>query len=78
MFTDTFWYSALLWDKKLSLHKKWSIPLRISSVNVSKPQFSANLVIFTEEIHDRKLYFLCSVCMVIRYEMLVFTQYVNH
>ena len=37
------------------LYKKWSVPLRISSVNVS-----ADLVIFTEEILNGKLHFLCS------------------
>ena len=40
----------LYWQ--LTLHKKWSFPLRISSVN---------LVTFTEEILDGKLHFLCSV-----------------
>ena len=38
----------------LSLHKKWSFPLRISSV-------TAELVTFTEEILNGKLHFLCSV-----------------
>ena len=33
-----------------SLHKKWSLQSRVSSVNVT----------FTEEILDRKLHFLCS------------------
>ena len=36
---------------KVSLHKKWSFPLRISSVN---------FVTFTEEILNRKLHFLYS------------------
>ena len=41
----------------LSLHKKWSFPLRISSVF---PQISADLVkLATEEIFNEKLYFLC-------------------
>ena len=44
---------------KLSLHIKWSFPLRISSVNVIK---SADLVTFTEEILNGKLHFSCSVC----------------
>ena len=30
-------------DKNLSLHKKWSFPLRISLVNVTKPQFLCSL-----------------------------------
>ena len=37
-----------------ALHKKWSFPLRISSVNLNKPQFVADLVIFTEEINNGK------------------------
>ena len=49
----------------LSLHKQWSFLLRISSVNVTKSAvfcgFGADLVTFTEEILNRKLYFLCSV-----------------
>ena len=35
--------------------KKWSFPLRISSVNVT-----SDLVTFTEEILNGKLHFLCS------------------
>ena len=38
----------------IALHKKWSFPLRISSVT------------FTEEIHIGKLYFLCSVAYNLR------------
>ena len=45
----------------LLLHKKWSFPLRISSVKVTKSAFPANLVIFTEEILNRKLPYLCSI-----------------
>ena len=40
-----------------TLHKKWSIPLGISVVNVTKPQFHADLVTFTEEIINEKLIF---------------------
>ena len=47
-------------NELLSLHKKWSFPLRISSVNVTKLEFPADLVIFTEEIVNGKLHFLCS------------------
>ena len=44
-----------------ALHKEWSFPLRISSVNVTKsPKLTAELVTFTEEIIHEKLYFLCS------------------
>ena len=56
------------WRQLFSLHKKWSFPLRISSVNVTKsaffcrfpafPAFSA--VTFTEEILNGKLHFLCN------------------
>ena len=41
--------------------EKWSLPLRISSVNVNrKLQKTADLVTFTEEILNGKLHFLCS------------------
>ena len=40
--------------------KKWSVPLMISSVNVTKSAVSADLVTFTEEILNGKLHFLCS------------------
>ena len=36
-------------------------PLRFSSVNVTNPQFPADLVTFTEEIFNGILHFLCSV-----------------
>ena len=42
------------------LHKNWSFPLRISSVNVTKSAVPADLVTFTEEILNGKLHFLCS------------------
>ena len=46
------------WNKhKSSLHKKWSFPLRISSINVIK---SAVYFGFGEEIFNRNLHFLCS------------------
>ena len=38
------------------LHKKWSLPLRISR------QFPADLVTFSEETLNAKLHFLCSDC----------------
>ena len=43
-----------------TLHKKWSFPLRIFSINVTKsnPQFPTDLVKFTEEIFNGKLHFL--------------------
>ena len=43
------------------LHKKWSFPLPISSVNVTKLQETANLVTFTEEIDNGTPRFLRSV-----------------
>ena len=53
----------LLFQKRLlaldSLHT--SFPLRISWVNVTKPQFPADLVTFTEEILYGKLLF-CVLC----------------
>ena len=45
-----------------SLHKKWSFPLRISSVNVTKSAVSCGFGPFTEEILNGKLHFLCSAC----------------
>ena len=48
----------------ITLHKKWSFPLRIFSVNVTKPQFPADFLTFTEEILNEKLHFLCSVTKV--------------
>ena len=44
----------------VSLHKEWNFPLRISSINVTKSAVSSGLVMFTEEIHNGKLHFLCS------------------
>ena len=43
----------------LSLHKKWSFLLSISSVNVTKYAGNCGLVTFTEEILNGKLHFLC-------------------
>ena len=40
--------------------QKWSFPLRISSVNVTKSAVT-DLVGFTEEIFNAKLHLLCSV-----------------
>ena len=52
---------AKVLNKHLTLHKKWSFQLRISSINVSKSARTADLVTFTEEILIGKLQFLCSV-----------------
>ena len=41
-----------------TLHKKWSFPLRISSVNVTNQQFPADLVTFSEEMLNGKLHIL--------------------
>ena len=43
-------------------HKKWSFPIRIFSVNVTKSA-AADLVTSTEEILIRKLHFLCSALL---------------
>ena len=55
----------LVFKKPLTLHKKWSFPLRISSVNVTKSTVSCGfgLVIFTEEILNGELHFLWSVSL---------------
>ena len=45
----------------LSLHKKWSLPLRIFSVNVTKSAGNCDLVTFTEETLNGKLLFFFSV-----------------
>ena len=45
----------------LHCKKKWRFPLRTSPVNVTKPPFPADLVIFTEEILNGKLHFLWNV-----------------
>ena len=42
------------------LHKKWTFPLRISLVNVTKSAVSCDLVTFTGEILNGKLLILCS------------------
>ena len=46
----------------VTLHKKWSFPLRISSVNATKSaaQFPTDLVTFTEEIPIENFIF-CAV-----------------
>ena len=46
---------------EVSLLEKWSFPLRISSVNVTKSVESCGLVTFAGEIFNVKLRFLCSV-----------------
>ena len=57
-----YWLLAGYWRKNyigfliFTLHKKWSFPLRISSVNA---QFLANLVTFTKDILYGKLPILC-------------------
>ena len=43
-----------------TLHKKWSFPLRASSVNVTNSAVYCDLVTITEEIRNGKLHFLCS------------------
>ena len=50
------------WKFEKTLHKKWSFPLGISAVNVTKfaDLVTADLVIFTEENLNGKLHFLCS------------------
>ena len=57
---------AQLWERLqlLTLHKKLSFPLRISSVNVTKSAGTVDLVTLSEEILNRKLHFLCSVNVV--------------
>ena len=53
---------TLIISLSLSLHKKWRLPLRSSSVIWPNPEETSDLVTFTEEILNGKLHFLCSVC----------------
>ena len=53
IFGKHYWRQHQQYIRKV-LHRKWSFPLRLSSVNVTKSQFSA------EEILNGRLYFLCS------------------
>ena len=48
------------YSPRSALYKNKSFPLRISAVSVTKPQFPADVVTFTEEILNGKLHFLCS------------------
>ena len=48
--------------------QKWSFPLRISLVNMTKSAGTADLVAFTEEIFNGKLHCLCSEKRQIVYE----------
>ena len=45
----------------IHIAQKKSFPLRISLVNVTKSQKTADLVMFIKEILNGKLHFLCSV-----------------
>ena len=46
------------------LHKKWSFPLRVSSVNVTKSAGNCGSVRFTEEIFNWKLHFFNAVDLI--------------
>ena len=52
-----YWYISIAFNSGLALHKKWSFPLRISSVNETR----SDLVTFTEDILNGQLHFLYSV-----------------
>ena len=45
--------------KAQPLHKKWSFPLKISSIHVTKSAFLADLITFTEEILNVRIF--CAV-----------------
>ena len=51
-------YFCVLQQMTISVHKKWSFPLRISSINVTKSIGNCG---FTEEILNEKLHFLSSI-----------------
>ena len=54
------------WRKQLTntVQKKWSFPLTISLVNVTKSTISCGFGLISEEILNGKLHFLCSVSCV--------------
>ena len=56
------WKKVTFFPSVIITAQKWSFPLRISSVNVTKSE-TADLVTFTEEFLHGKLRFLCSVCL---------------
>ena len=41
----------------LAMYKKWGFPLRVSSVNVTRSAWTADLVTFTEEFLNRRFLF---------------------
>ena len=57
MFKDVRGWELTDESNKVYCQKKLSFLLRISLVNMTNPQFSADLVTFTEEIFNRKLHF---------------------
>ena len=55
-------FSCQLDIRVFALHKKWSFPLRISSVNVTKSPGSVTIFgHISEEVVNGKLHFVCSV-----------------
>ena len=60
LFPDNIFPHERTDEQITTLHKKWSFPVEISSVNVTNPQETADLVTFTEEILNGKPHFLCS------------------
>ena len=64
LFYDGYEY-FLIYRKHLrnggpALHRRWSFPFRISSVNVRKSSRTADFTTYTEEILNGKLDFLCN------------------
>ena len=57
LFSTSILFTAFL---RSSLDKKWSFPLKISSVNVAKSAGNSRFVTFTKETFNGKLHFLCS------------------
>ena len=53
-------FEVMFIKQSQTLHKKWSLPLRSSSVNVATSAENCGFVTFSEEILNGKLYFLCS------------------
>ena len=67
VFFEQFYFSVILavTNLVLMLHKKWNFSLRIFSVNLT-----ADLVTFTDEIFNGKLYIFCSVIIEEGYRLL--------
>ena len=53
-------------SKTSNIHKKYNFPLRIYLINVSKPQFYADMFTFTKYIFHKKFIFCALICAINR------------